>query len=216
MTDGKIRFPIFIYPFEATHIAPSTGGGAIERIVLNGPGIDIDNRGPSQKLVRNDIVWWLSVDFPWLRRAGIEDPRRVTQYDLEFLVTALNMCMDTKVFATRFARRYYRSIELNGEFDNLSHGLEFASALTVSTSLPALLQMNSDELNVLFREMLAVLAEGDEATDLQKAVDSYRAAMQSFSTEIHARLLIRCVRTCCCPVTLTRVTGTRQSLTFPR
>jgi hypothetical protein len=184
---GKVSFALFLYPFEATHIDPGTGGENVERVRVDGHGVEIAQREypDDWQMVRDDCLWWISLDRPWLKKVDIRIPANTTQFELEFLVTAINISIDPMVFFTRFARRDYNGIIEDGETSRPSGGSEFVNAL--QRQIPDRVVIDGNELTTLVTELFEnVILE--EHSDVSKAVESYRAALQSFHSEVHVRL----------------------------
>lgn len=186
---GRVSFALYAYPFEATHIAPAEGGENVEQVIVEDPSVTIAQREhPSEwNLVCEESLWWISFDEKWLRKRGIQIPSNRTQYELAFLVTALNICVPTEVFFTRFARREYPAIISNGEVKRPSDAREFIAAL--QRPVPNTVVIDGHELAQVTSRLFTVILLEDNDSDLSKAIDSYRAAIQSFDTEVHARLL---------------------------
>lgn len=186
---STVSFAVYLYPFEATTIGPAKGGENIGQVVVEGPGIEITQRAyPDEwQMVCEDQLWWISLDRAWLRDMDIQIPSNSTQYELAFLITAVNICVSTKVFFTRFARREYLGIIDNGEQRRPSSMHELVNVL--ERPLPNTVVIDGYDLtrvtSALFEDVLLC----NEHTDLAKAVESYRAAIQSFHSEVHVRLL---------------------------
>lgn len=189
----KIRdgtsFALYIYPFEAVNIAPGEGGSNVEQIHVDGYGISIEKRPypDGWDMVCEDDLWWITLTEPWLEERELQIPSNSTPYELEFFTTALNLVIDTKVFFTRFARREYQGLIHNGEHISPSSGLQVADIF--DRPMPRSIWLDAEFLtqviDCLFEEVLLI----EEHTDLGKAVESYRAAVKSFHTEVHVRLL---------------------------
>jgi len=186
---GAVSCALYLYPFEATTIGPGDGGDNIEQVVVDGPGIEIAKREyPSNwQLVCEDQLWWLSLSKSWLRDVDIQIPSSSTQYELAFLITALNICVDTKIFFARFARREYLGIIDDGEQRRPSSMHELVDVL--ERPLPDTIQIDGYDLTRLVSALFDQVLLTEEHTDLAKAVESYRAAIQSFHSEVHVRLL---------------------------
>jgi hypothetical protein len=184
-----VSFALYLYPFEAVNVAPGDGGGNIEQVHVDGHGIEIAKRSypTSWNMVSEDALWWITLEQSWLQNRDLQVPSNATPYEVEFLVTALNLCVNTKVFFARFARREYQGIIHDGKQIRPSSGLQVAEIL--ERPLPDTLVIDATQFTTvvdrLFEDVLLI----DEHTDLSKAVESYRAAVQSFHTEIHVRLL---------------------------
>ena len=186
---GKVSFALYLYPFEATNIAPARGGENVEQVVVDGSGVEIARREyPSDwTLICEERLWWISLPRPWLQNLDIQIPSNATQLELEFLITALNVCVDTTIFFARFARRDYQGIVSDGEISRPSSFHEVAQVL--ERPIPQKIVIDGDKFTKLVSGVLdgALLEDGN--SDLNKAIQSYRAAVQSFHSEVHARLL---------------------------
>lgn len=185
---GVVNFPIYIYPFEATNIAPARGGSNIDEIVVEGHGVEIAQRElPSDwQMPLEEALWWISLDLSWLEPRDIQIPSNTASYELEFFMTALNLCLDKEVFFTRFARSEYQAYYYDGEYIQPSSGLQLIEIL--ERPLPNTLTLDLAVLTQVTDSLFDVLIV-DEHTDLTKGIESYRAAIQSFNTEIHVRVL---------------------------
>lgn len=189
----KIRdatsFAIYIYPFEAINIAPGRGGSNVEQIIVDGHGIEIEKLPyPNDwDMVCEDDLWWITLANPWLEERELRIPSNSTQYELEFFITALNLVIDTRVFFTRFARREYQGLIHNGEQISPSSGLQVADIL--NRPMPRTIHLDIQELTEVLDQLFEDVLLTEKHIDLGKAVNSYRAAVKSFHTEVHVRLL---------------------------
>lgn len=186
--DG-VSFASYIYPFEATNIAPGRGGSNVEEILVEGHGIEIEKRPyPTEwEMVCEDDLWWITLNESWLHERNLRVPSNTTPYELEFFITALNLIVDTKIFFTRFARREYQGLIHNGEQISPSSGLQMIDVL--NRPMPRTITIDAGELTNLIDQLFEEVLLKEEHTDLGKAVESYRAAIKSFHTEVHVRLL---------------------------
>lgn len=185
---GKVSFALFLYPFEATNIGPAQGGENIEHIIIDGPGIEISRRDyPSDwQIACEDRLWWLSLDKSWLERVNMNISSNA-QYELEFLINAINICINNKVFFTRFARREYLGIISNGEIRRPSSFHELVQVL--ERPLPTTIIIDGDKLTSLVATLFNDVLPNENHSDLKKAIESYRAAVLSFHSEVHVRLM---------------------------
>ena len=185
---GAVSFALYAYPFEATNVAPGQGGSNIDEIHIDGHGVEIAQRDyPSDwNMVCEDDLWWITLDDSWLQNRDLKIPSNTTAYELEFLVTALNLCVDTKVFFTRFARREYQGIIRDGEPISPTSGIQLGEVL--QRSIPEKVVIDGKEFTAVLDQMFDEILQGEDHTDLTKAIESYRAAIQSFNTEVHVRL----------------------------
>lgn len=185
---GKVSLPLFLYPFEATNIAPARGGENIEEVVIDGSNIEISRRDyPSEwEIACEDQLWWLSLDEAWLENRNIK-MGSMAQYEFEFLVNAINICINSKVFFSRFARQEYLSIISNGEARQPSSFHELVQVL--ERPLPTTIMVDSETFTTLVSRLFNDILPTENHSDLTKAVESYRAAVQSFHSEVHVRLL---------------------------
>lgn len=186
--DG-VSFPVYVYPFEATNIAPGHGGSNVDDVFVDGAGVEIAKRKlPSEwNMVCEDALWWISLEQPWLQHRDLQIPSNSTQYELAFFVTALNLCVDTEVFFARFARREYQSIIHNGETISPSSGFQLAEIL--QRPVPNTIVIDGSRFTTVLDRVFEDVLLVDDHSDLSKAVETYRAAIQSFHTEVHVRLL---------------------------
>lgn len=189
----KIRngtsFALYIYPFEAVNIAPGEGGSNVEKIHVDGYGVFVEKRPYPEEwnMVCEDDLWWITLTESWLKERKLRIPANSTPYELEFFTTALNLAVNTKVFFTRFARREYQGLIHEGKQISPSSGLQVADIL--NRPMPRTISLNAEHLTDIIDRLFEDVLLVEEHTDLGKAVESYRAAVKSFHTEVHVRLL---------------------------
>ena len=185
---GKVSFALFLYPFEATNIGPAQGGENIKHIVIEGSGIEISRCDyPSDwQIACEDQLWWLSLDRSWLEKVNM-NISSIAQYELEFLVNAINICINTKVFFSRFARRECLDIISNGKIRRPSSFHELVQV--IERPLPEAIVVDGGELTSLVAHLFNDVLPNENHSDLKKAIESYRAAVLSFHSEVHVRLM---------------------------
>lgn len=184
-----VSFATYIYPFEATNIAPGRGGSNVEQIHVDGYGVEIEKRPYPEKweMVCEEDFWWITLKEPWLQERELRIPSNSTQYELEFFTTAINLIVDTKVFFTRFARREYQGLIQDGK--QLSPSSAHQVVEILGRPMPRTISINCEELTAVIDHLFEDQLLQEEHTDSGKAVESYRAAVKSFHTEVHVRLL---------------------------
>lgn len=138
-------------------------------------------------MVCEEDLWWITLTQSWLQNRELRIPANTTPHELEFLITAINLIVDTKVFFTRFARREYQGLIRNGEQITPSGGLQVVEIL--NRPIPRTIRIDAGELTDVLDQLFEDVLLNENHTDLGKAVESYRAAITSFHTEVHARLL---------------------------
>lgn len=184
-----VSFAIYVYPFEATNIAPGRGGDNLEEFYTGIDGVDIGRRQypPDWEMGLEESLWWITLEKSWLEKREIDMLSNTTPYEIEYFMTALNLCLDPKLFFTRFARIEYQTLIDDG---NLRTPSGFPQILEIlERPVPRVSGLEDDRFSTLLDEIFRRVLLREKQTDLGKALESYRAAIQSFHSEIHVRLL---------------------------
>lgn len=184
-----VSFPIYVYPFEATNIAPGRGGGNLEHFYMEVDGVDIEKRDyPSDwNLGLEDSLWWITIQKSWLEHREIDIRSNTTPYEIEFFLTALNLCLEREIFFTRFARIEHQTIIDDG---NLRTPSGFPQVLEIlERPVPKVSGIEDEPFTTILDQIFRRVLLTAEHTDLGKAIESYRAAIHSFNSEVHVRLL---------------------------
>lgn len=184
-----MSFPIYVYPFEATNIAPGRGGDNLEKFIVDVEGVEIEKREYPSKwdLGLKDSLWWITLQESWLASREIDMSSNTTPYEIEYLLTALNLCLDTKIFFTRFARVEYQTIIDDGNTRTPSGVPQLFEIL--ERPVPTTSGIKAGSFTPLLDQIFSRVLLTEKHTDIAKAIESYRAAIQSFHSEIHVRLL---------------------------